>query len=123
VGLRLAQLHGSPVGLDSHTNALRKRGEKEERLKELHDWSSSLLFNRHERFVLALAENLTSNPDAPVTKALLEDGPRYFSRDEIIRLTLVIQTIDDWNATDSESIRPAEESKAGSTHHYLTAAS
>jgi AhpD family alkylhydroperoxidase len=123
VALRLAQIQECPIGIESHTIALRKNGEREERLRELESWSSSVLFNRHERFALALAENLTSNPEGEVTKSLLGDGPRYFSQDEIIRLVLVIQAMDDWNVTKLEAIRARKKPKVDSIAHNVTTSS
>ena len=108
VKMRASQINGCAFCLDMHSKDARKAGETEQRLYLLSAWRESPLYNARERAALAWTEALTlvaetHAPDADYAAARAE-----FSEEEMVKLTLLIVTINGWNrlAIGFRSIHP-----------------
>ena len=108
VKTRVSQINGCAFCLDMHSKDARKAGETEQRLYLLSAWRESPLYNARERAALAWTEALTlvaetHAPDADYAAARAE-----FSEEEMVKLTLLIVTINGWNrlAIGFRSIHP-----------------
>jgi len=97
VMLRIAQLHQSQIGVETHWLDLRDQRESAERLEQLEMWRESFLFNDRERMALAWGEALSLNPTRTILKQLLEMTKCHFNKEQIISLTLAIMAVIDWN--------------------------
>jgi AhpD family alkylhydroperoxidase len=97
VKIRASQINGCANCLNMHTADARKAGESEQRLHLLAAWHEAPCYTDRERAALAWTEHMTEvatkrAPD-PVYAAL----DSHFSKDEQVKLTLVITVINGWN--------------------------
>src|SRR5690348_4826297 len=63
VNLRASQINGCSVCVDMHARALKKMGEKDERIWAVAAWREAPWFTDAERAALALTEDLTRIAD------------------------------------------------------------
>src|SRR5690242_9809224 len=63
VNLRASQINGCSVCVDMHARALKKMGEKDERIWGVAAWRDTPWFTDAERAALALTEDLTRIAD------------------------------------------------------------
>lgn len=108
VKIRASQINGCAFCIHMHTRDARARGETEERIYLLNAWRESPLYTDRERAALGWTESLTlvSQTHAPdVDYAALQ---AHFSKEEVVKLTLAISTINAWNriAIGFRSIHP-----------------
>jgi AhpD family alkylhydroperoxidase len=85
--------------VEIHRQSLRTLGETEERLSEVEHWRDSSMFTGREKAALSLSEAISLNEIEELSELsvlLLKNARRYFSAEEIVRLTLIITTINDW---------------------------
>jgi AhpD family alkylhydroperoxidase len=97
IKLRASQLNGCAYCVDMHVKEARKDGESEQRLHLLSVWRESPLYSEQERAVLAWTESLTNLSQTKAPDEDFEPLRRFFSDEEITKLTVVISTINVWN--------------------------
>lgn len=97
VKMRASQINGCAYCLHMHSADARKAGESEARLYLLNAWHESALYTPRERAALAWTEALTLLPQTHAPDADYEEALRHFSPEEMVKLTLLIGTINVWN--------------------------
>ncbi len=97
VRLRVAQIHQCPVSIENHMEELRAKGETNNRLDQVATWGTSSLFDENERAALALCEKITVDPASPLLDCLIQEMRHYFTKAQIVSLTLAIIAVNDWN--------------------------
>ena len=97
VKTRVSQINGCAYCLHMHTHDARKRGESEERLYLLDAWRESSLYADDERAALARAEALTLISQTQAPDVVYDEVRRFFDEASLVKLTLVITTINAWN--------------------------
>ena len=108
VKTRASQINGCAYCIDMHTRDARAHGESEQRLYLLNAWRESPLFSDRERAALAWTEAATLVSETHIPDEAYETVRGQFSEDEIVKLTLLIATINAWNriAIGLRSIHP-----------------
>ena len=116
VKIRASQINGCAFCLHMHTRDARAKGEKEERIYLLDAWRESPLFSPRERAALAWTEAVTLVSQTHVPDDVYEQARAEFSEEELVKLTLLVTTINAWNrfAISFRSIHPVNV-KAAST--------
>jgi AhpD family alkylhydroperoxidase len=94
---RASQLNGCAYCLDMHTKEARARGETEQRLYALPTWRATPFYTDRERAALAWTDAVTLISHGPVPDTLYEEARRYFSKKELVDLTLTLVAINGWN--------------------------
>jgi AhpD family alkylhydroperoxidase len=97
VKTRASQINGCAFCLHMHTRDARAAGETEERLHLLSAWRESPLYTERERAALAWTEALTLIADRGAPDDVYNDLKACFTEEEIVELTLLINTINSWN--------------------------
>ena len=110
VKIRASQINGCAFCLDMHTREARAKGEHEERLYLLDAWRDSPLYSAHERAALAWTEAVTLVAETHVPDVVYEEVRAEFEPEELVKLTLLITTINAWNrfAISFRSIHPVK---------------
>jgi AhpD family alkylhydroperoxidase len=106
VSLRVAQIHHCAESIQYHSRKLKAEGETPTRLAHLGDWEACDLFDRQERAALRLCEKITLDPAQPHPDFLIQEMRHYFTKAEILSLTLAIMAVNDWNSWDGNPIYP-----------------
>ena len=114
VKIRASQINGCAFCLHMHTRDARAQGESEERIYLLDAWRESPLYSTHERAALAWTEAVTLVSQTHVPDAVYEEVRTEFEPEELVKLTLLIATINAWNrfAISFRSIHPAKAQAA-----------
>ncbi|MDP3855878.1 carboxymuconolactone decarboxylase family protein [Phenylobacterium sp.] len=97
VKTRASQINGCAYCIHMHTRDARGAGETEERLYLLSAWRESSLYTDRERAALAWTEALTLVAQTGAPDADYDGLKPHFSEDEIVKLTMLIGTINVWN--------------------------
>jgi AhpD family alkylhydroperoxidase len=97
VKTRASQINGCAYCIHMHTRDARAHGETEERLYLLDAWRESPLYSERERAALAWTEALTLVSETHVPDAVYEEVRAQFAEDEIVKLTVLVATINVWN--------------------------
>jgi len=97
VKTRASQINGCAYCIHMHTTDARKHGETEERLYLLNAWRESPLYTARERAALAWTEALTLIAETHAPDEAWEAVHAEFSEAEIVKLTVLIGTINTWN--------------------------
>ena len=110
VKIRASQINGCAFCLNMHTHDARSKGESEERIYLLNAWRESPLYSAHERAALAWTEAVTLVSETHVPDAVYEQVRAEFEPEELVKLTLLITTINAWNrfAISFRSIHPVK---------------
>ncbi|KXF78839.1 alkylhydroperoxidase [Paramesorhizobium deserti] len=110
VKIRASQINGCAYCIHMHTREARAHGETEERLYLLDAWRESPLYTDRERVALAWTEALTLVAETRAPDADFEALKDQFTDEEIVKLTLVITTINAWNriSVGFRSIHPVK---------------
>lgn len=97
--LRAGQINGCSVCVDMHSRALRKLGEKEERIFCVGAWREAPYYSEAERAALALTEAATRLADRsdPVPDDIWNEAARHFDEKQLGGLVLSIGLINLWN--------------------------
>lgn len=97
IKIRASQINGCAHCLEMHTKDARALGESELRLNVLVAWREAPLYSEKEKAALAWCESLTniSSEDAP--ENIFEELDKFFTKEEIVDLTLGIVAINGWN--------------------------
>ena len=106
VKTRASQINGCAYCIHMHTRDARIRGETEERLYLLNAWRESPLYTERERAALAWTEAVTLVSQTHV--------PDEFSEEELVKLTVLVATINAWNriAISFRSVHPVKAAAA-----------
>jgi AhpD family alkylhydroperoxidase len=97
--LRASQINGCSVCVDIHWRALRKLGEKDERIFTISAWREAPYFSEKERAALALAEAATRLSDRadPVPDEVWNEAARHYNEAELSGLVASIGLINMFN--------------------------
>jgi len=114
VKTRASQINGCAYCIHMHTRDARARGETEERLYLLDAWRESPLYTERERAALAWTEAVTLVSQTHVPDAVYEEVRKQFREDELVKLTLLVATINAWNriAISFRSVHPVKSAHA-----------
>jgi two-component system response regulator len=94
--LGAAHVRKSAVGIAKHRQALKAKGEIEERLREVADWRSSLAFTAREKAALSLSESISLHESKESSQYVIERASQYFDTSEMVRLAMTITAVNDW---------------------------
>jgi len=97
VKMRASQINGCAYCLHMHSSEARQAGESEARLYLLDAWHESELYSPRERAALAWTEALTLISQTHAPDSAYEEALRHFGEAEMVKLTLLIGTINLWN--------------------------
>ncbi len=110
VRTRASQINGCAYCIHMHTRDARAQGETEERLYLLAAWHESPLYTDRERAALAWTEAVTLMAATHVPDEAYAEARRHFTEPELVRLTMLIATINAWNriAISFRSVHPVK---------------
>lgn len=99
VHMRASEINGCAVCLDMHSRALKKLGEKDERIFSLAAWREAPYYSDAERAALALTEAATRISDRanPVPDEIWNEARRHYKESELASLVMAIAAINLWN--------------------------
>jgi AhpD family alkylhydroperoxidase len=97
MNMRASQINGCAYCIDMHSKDARALGETEQRLYELDAWRETPFYSDNERAALAWTETITLVSETHVPDSVHEEVRKYFSKKEIVDLTLVVTTINGSN--------------------------
>jgi len=97
IRIRASQINGCAYCIHMHTCDARKAGETEERLYLVAAWRESPLFTPRERAALAWTEALTLLAQTRAPDEDYEALKAHFTDEEIVKLSMAINTINVWN--------------------------
>lgn len=97
VKTRSSQINGCAYCIDMHTKDARAYGETEQRLYALPAWRETPFFSPREQAALALTEAVTLVSETHVPDDVVDEAARWFTPEELSRLTLAIAMINFWN--------------------------
>jgi AhpD family alkylhydroperoxidase len=108
VKTRASQINGCAFCIHMHTRDARAHGESEERIYLLNAWRESPLYTERERAALAWTEAVTQVSETHVPDAVYEEVRRHFDEAELVKLTMLVATINAWNriAISFRSVHP-----------------
>jgi AhpD family alkylhydroperoxidase len=120
VKIRVSQINGCANCLDMHTVHARENGETEQRIYLLPAWRDAPCYTDRERAALGWAEALTRLSEGHTHEVAYEALWSEFSREEQVKLTLLINIINGYNRlavgfggwADPEAVRSAAEAAA-----------
>jgi AhpD family alkylhydroperoxidase len=97
--LRASQINGCGVCVDMHSRALRKLGEKDERIFAVSAWREAPYYSDAERAALALAEAASRLSDRadPVPDEVWKEAARHYDETQLSALVTSIGLINLWN--------------------------
>jgi AhpD family alkylhydroperoxidase len=115
--LRASQINGCSVCVDMHSRALKKLGEKDERIASVAAWRDSPYFSPAERAALALTEAATrvSDRSNPVPDDVWSEAARHYNEAALASLVMSIATINLWNRLNAATAQVSGEWTA----HYV----
>ena len=97
VKTRASQINGCAFCIDMHTRDAMKAGETPTRLLLLDAWHEAPLYSKRERAALAWTEALTLIAQTHAPDADWDALKAEFSDEEIVKLSLLVATINAWN--------------------------
>jgi AhpD family alkylhydroperoxidase len=114
VKTRASQINGCAYCIHMHTADTRAAGETEERLYLLSAWWESSLYTARERAALLWTDALTLVAETRAPDDAYNGLKDHFTEAEIVKLTLLITTINAWNriAIGFRMEHPKSSSKA-----------
>jgi alkylhydroperoxidase family enzyme len=97
-----------------HTRDARAAGETEQRIYLLDAWHESPLYTDRERGALAWTDALTRISETHAPDADYQMARAQFSEEELVKLTLLIGTINAWNriAIGFRAVHPVKAMRA-----------
>src|ERR1700685_2507002 len=99
MNLRASQINGCSVCVDMHSRALKKLGEKDQRIFAVSAWREAPYYSDAERAALALTEagaRLSDRAD-PVPDEVWKEAARHYDETQLSALVLSIGLINLWN--------------------------
>ncbi len=97
IKIRASQINGCANCLNMHTADARKAGETEQRLHLLAAWQEAPVYSERERAALGWTEHLTLVADRRAPDDVYAALDAQFSKEEQLKLTMVINVINGWN--------------------------
>ncbi|HET7189122.1 MAG TPA: carboxymuconolactone decarboxylase family protein [Gemmatimonadaceae bacterium] len=97
IKLRASYMNGCAYCVDMHSKDARVDGETEQRIYAVPVWRETPFFSDRERAALAFTEAVTAIGQAGVPDDVYDEAKRFFSQDELVKLTMAIVTINAWN--------------------------
>src|SRR6478609_11513876 len=97
VKLRASYMNGCAYCVDMHSKDARAAGETEQRIYAVPVWRETPFYSDRERAALAFTEAVTAIGQAGVPADVYDEAKRFFSEDELVKLTMAIVTINAWN--------------------------
>ena len=113
INFRVSQINGCAFCLDMHSKDLRAEGETEQRLYMLDAWREASLYSKRERAALAWAEAVTLIADTRVPDEAYEAAKSEFTEEELIDLTVAVNTINSYNRFNIAFRVPAGDYQPG----------
>jgi AhpD family alkylhydroperoxidase len=109
VNLRASQINGCSVCVDIHTRALKKLGEKEQRIFCVSAWREAPYYSDAERAALSLGEHVSRLSDRadPVPDDVWEEAARHYSEGQLGALVLSIGIINLFNRLNAATRQPS----------------
>lgn len=109
--LRASQINGCSVCVEMHARALKKLGERDERIFAAGAWRESPYYSDAERAALALAEAITRIADRadPVPDEVWNEATRHYSPAALSALVLSVSVINTWNRLNAATRQLAGE--------------
>lgn len=96
IKIRASQINGCAFCIDMHTKEARKAGETEQRIYALNAWRDTPFFNKDERAILALTEEVTLISNH-VKNETYQDALEALGETYLAQVILAIITINAWN--------------------------
>lgn len=114
VKMRASQINGCAYCLDMHSKDAIKHGETVQRLVLLDAWRESPLYSDRERAALGWTEALTLVAQTHADDSDFEPLKTQFTEEEIVKLTMLIVTINAWNriSIGFRSVHPVDKARA-----------
>jgi AhpD family alkylhydroperoxidase len=97
VEIRASQINGCANCLNMHTAEARAKGETEQRIYLLSAWREAPCYTDRERAALGWTEALTRLSEGHTHKNAYQALSAQFSKEEQVKLTLMINVINGWN--------------------------
>ena len=110
IDYRISQINGCAYCLDMHSKDLRAIGETEQRIYVMDAWREAPFYSERERAALSWAEAVNK---CDVPNEVYEDVRKHFSEEEIIDLTMAVNTINCWNRINISFKTPAGTYQVG----------
>jgi AhpD family alkylhydroperoxidase len=114
VKIRASQINGCAYCIDMHSRDARAAGETEQRIYLLDAWHESPLYTDRERAALAWTDALTRISETHAPDAVYQAARAQFSEEEMVKLSLLIGTINAWNriAIGFRAVHPVKAARA-----------
>ena len=97
IRMRVSQINSCAYCIDMHLKVGIDAGETPLRLVSVSAWRETPYYSPEEQAVLAFAETLTRLPEEQHSDHIHDELNKYFSKEEIAKLTLAIIQINSWN--------------------------
>lgn len=97
VKIRASQINGCANCLNMHTYEARQAGETEQRIALLAAWQEAPVYTDRERAALAWTEHLTLVADKRAPQDIYDTFSAQFSKEDQVKLTMMINVINGWN--------------------------
>ena len=97
IKIRASQINGCAHCLEMHTKDAIALGENDQRLHLLAAWKEAPFYSEKERVALAWCESLTNISSEGAPENILKELHKFFTKEEIVELTLAVVTINGWN--------------------------
>jgi AhpD family alkylhydroperoxidase len=97
IKMRVSQINSCAYCLDMHSKDGIAEGETVQRLVSLDAWRETSYYTPKEQAVLAFAETLTHLPAEESSDHIHDELNKYFSKEEIAKITLAVVQINSWN--------------------------
>ncbi len=97
VEIRSSQINGCANCINMHAADARAKGETEQRIYLLSAWREAPCYTDRERAALVWTEALTRLCEGHELDAAREALQAHFSKEEQVKLTLMINVINGWN--------------------------
>lgn len=97
VEIRASQINGCANCINMHTQEARAKGETEQRIYLLSAWREAPCYTARERAALGWTETLTRLSEGHALESAREVLEAQFTREEQVKLTLMINVINGWN--------------------------
>ena len=103
MNMRASQINGCSVCLDLHSRALKKIGEKDERIIAVAAWREAPYYSDAERAALALTEAVTRLNDRAdsVPDEIWKEAARHYNESALGALVMSIGLINLWNRVNA----------------------
>jgi AhpD family alkylhydroperoxidase len=97
VEIRASQINGCANCINMHAAEAREKGETEQRIYLLSAWREAPCYTDRERAALGWTEALTRLSEGHTHESPYEVLKAEFSKEEQVKLTLMINVINGWN--------------------------